>query len=67
MSLRREGVCDRVLHSTHIYSANVFSDITKDFKYDLRFQSSTIGALQKSVKSYLVSLFEDTNLRAIHK
>merc|ERR1712169_6738 len=36
------------------------------FKSDLRFQSSAIGALQESVESYLVSLFEDTNLCAIH-
>ncbi|WXC59314.1 hypothetical protein SNK03_005189, partial [Fusarium graminearum] len=37
-----------------------------DFKSDLRFQLSAIGALQESVESYLVSLFEDTNLCAIH-
>ncbi|KAG0675279.1 alpha-1,2-mannosyltransferase (Kre5) [Kluyveromyces marxianus] len=35
-------------------------------KTDLRFQSSAIGALQESVEAYLVSLFEDTNLAAIH-
>ncbi|KAF5657176.1 histone H3, partial [Fusarium circinatum] len=33
---------------------------------DLRFQSSAISALQESVESYLVSLFEDTNLCVIH-
>lgn len=41
-------------------------EIAQDFKSDLRFQSSAIGALQESVESYLVSLFEDTNLCAIH-
>ncbi|OBT50453.1 histone H3, partial [Pseudogymnoascus sp. 24MN13] len=29
-------------------------------------ESSAIGALQESVEAYLVSLFEDTNLCAIH-
>jgi len=37
-------------------------EIAQDFKSDLRFQSSAIGALQESVEAYLVSLFEDTNL-----
>merc|ERR1711964_819181 len=41
-------------------------EIAQDFKSDLRFQSSAIGALQGSVEAYLVSLFEDTNLCAIH-
>ncbi|KAL6930862.1 Histone H3 [Hanseniaspora guilliermondii] len=41
-------------------------EIAQQFKTDLRFQSSAIGALQESVEAYLVSLFEDTNLAAIH-
>ena len=41
-------------------------EIAQDFKTDLRFQSSAIGALQESAEAYLVSLFEDTNLCAIH-
>lgn len=41
-------------------------EIAQDFKSDLRFQSSAIGALQEAVEAYLVSLFEDTNLCAIH-
>uniref|UniRef100_A0AC35U4E0 PIPK domain-containing protein n=1 Tax=Rhabditophanes sp. KR3021 TaxID=114890 RepID=A0AC35U4E0_9BILA len=32
----------------------------------LRFQSAAIGALQEAVGAYLVGLFEDTNLCAIH-
>ena len=47
----------------HIFQVR---EIAQDFKSDLRFQSSAIGALQESVESYLVSLFEDTNLCAIH-
>jgi len=41
-------------------------EIAQDFKSDLRFQSSAIGALQEASEAYLVSLFEDTNLAAIH-
>jgi histone H3 len=33
---------------------------------DLRFQSTAIAALQEASEAYLVSLFEDTNLCAIH-
>jgi histone H3 len=41
-------------------------EIAQDFKADLRFQSSAIAALQESTEAYLVGLFEDTNLCAIH-
>ncbi|GFH08542.1 histone domain-containing protein [Haematococcus lacustris] len=37
-----------------------------DFKTDLRFQSSAVLALQEAAEAYLVGLFEDTNLAAIH-
>lgn len=41
-------------------------EIAQDSKADLRFQSSAIAALQEAAESYLVTLFEDTNLCAIH-
>ncbi|KAL0595904.1 histone H3.3, partial [Plecturocebus cupreus] len=41
-------------------------EIAQDFKTDLRFQSVAIGALQEASEAYLVGLFEDTNLCAIH-
>lgn len=41
-------------------------EIAQDFKTDLRFQSSAISALQEAAEAYLVGLFEDTNLCAIH-
>ena len=41
-------------------------EIAHDFKNDLRFQSTAIGALQEASESYLTSLFEDSNLCAIH-
>merc|ERR1712202_108023 len=41
-------------------------EIAQDFKTDLRFQSSTVMALQEASEAYLVGLMEDTNLCAIH-
>ena len=44
-------------------------EIALDFKPEgehYRFQGSAILALQESAEAYLVSLFEDTNLCAIH-
>nr|CAD1817962.1 unnamed protein product [Ananas comosus var. bracteatus] len=41
-------------------------EIAQDFKTDLRFQSSAVAALQEAAEAYLVALFEDTNLCAIH-
>ncbi|EGG19135.1 histone H3 domain-containing protein [Cavenderia fasciculata] len=41
-------------------------EIAQEFKSDLRFQSAAIQALQEASESYLVGLFEDTNLCAIH-
>ena len=41
-------------------------EIALDFKTDLRFQSSAVLALQEAAEAYLVGLFEDTNLAAIH-
>eukprot|EP01110_Echinostelium_bisporum_P002827 TRINITY_DN16_c0_g2_i1.p1 TRINITY_DN16_c0_g2~~TRINITY_DN16_c0_g2_i1.p1 ORF type:complete len:138 (+),score=68.55 TRINITY_DN16_c0_g2_i1:31-444(+) len=41
-------------------------EIAQDYKTDLRFQASAIAALQEASEAYLVSLFEDTNLCAIH-
>ncbi|XP_058514678.1 histone H3.3A-like [Ochotona princeps] len=41
-------------------------EIAQDFKTDLRFQSAAVGALQEASEAYLVGLFQDTNLCAIH-
>eukprot|EP00727_Mastigamoeba_balamuthi_P008634 m51a1_g4393 putative histone h3 (138) ;mRNA; f:364223-364750 len=41
-------------------------EIAQDFKTDLRFQASAILALQEATEAYLVGLFEDSNLCAIH-
>lgn len=41
-------------------------EVAQDFKGDARFQSIAVLALQESSEAYLVGLFEDTNLCAIH-
>jgi histone H3 len=46
----------------------VGQDFSQSYKHpiDLRFQASAILALQEAAEAYLVSLYEDTNLCAIH-
>ena len=41
-------------------------EIAQDFKTDLQFQAQAVGALQEASEAYLVGLFKDTNLCAIH-
>ena len=41
-------------------------EIASDYKSDLRFQSAAIYALQEATEAFMVGLFEDTNLCAIH-
>mmetsp|Transcript_3172 Transcript_3172/g.8954 ORF Transcript_3172/g.8954 Transcript_3172/m.8954 type:complete len:139 (-) Transcript_3172:437-853(-) len=41
-------------------------EVAGEFKTDLRFQTHAIMALQEASEAYLTSLFEDTNLCAIH-
>ena len=41
-------------------------EIAQDFKTDLRFQSAAILCLQEATEAYIVRLFDDANLCAIH-
>jgi histone H3 len=41
-------------------------EIAQEMNSNLRFQSSALGALQEASEAYLVGLFEDVNLCAIH-
>ncbi len=41
-------------------------EIAQEYKGDLRFQSQAVLALQEAAEAYMVGLFEDTNLCAIH-
>ena len=44
----------------------VVREIAQDFKTDLRFQSAAVLCLQEATEAYLVRLFDDANLCAIH-
>ena len=46
--------------------SRLIREIAQNFKNDLRFQASAIGALHEAMEAYLVGLFEDTNLCTIH-
>ncbi|XP_074310599.1 histone H3.3-like [Silene latifolia] len=41
-------------------------EVAQNFKSDLRFQTHAVLALQEAAEAFLVGLFEDTNLCAIH-
>jgi histone H3 len=41
-------------------------EVMQDFKSDFRFQSHALLAMQEAAEAYLVKLFEDANLAAIH-
>ena len=41
-------------------------EIAHEFNNELRFQASALMALQEASEAFLVGLFEDTNLCAIH-
>ena len=44
----------------------IVREIAQEYKSDLRFQSQAVLALQEATEAYMVGLFEDTNLCAIH-
>ena len=46
--------------------SRLVKEIAQDFKNELRWQGSAIKALQEASEAYLVGLFEDSNLCAIH-
>lgn len=41
-------------------------EVAEGYKSDIRFQGSAVLALQEASEAYLVGLFEDTNLCALH-
>ena len=41
-------------------------EIAQDYRHDIRLQSTALFALQSAAESFLVSLFEDTQLCALH-
>ena len=41
-------------------------EIVQDFMSDLRFTRLSLLAIQEAAESYIIQMFEDTNLCAIH-
>jgi histone H3 len=41
-------------------------EIAQEMKEEYRFQAAAMNALQEAAEAYLVNLFQDTNLCAIH-
>lgn len=41
-------------------------EIAQEYQSDVRFQSAAVLALQEAAEAYLIALFEDSNLCAIH-
>ncbi|CAH2021283.1 unnamed protein product [Acanthoscelides obtectus] len=62
----RPGKKYRIVDQRKLPFQRLVREIAQDFKTDLRFQSSAVMALQEASEAYLVGLFEDTNLCAIH-
>lgn len=46
--------------------ARLVREIAQDYKSELRFQQTCMEALQEAAEAYLVHLFEDANLCALH-
>ena len=46
--------------------SRLIREIAQDFRLELRFQASAIAALHEAMEDYIVNLFTDTNLCAIH-
>ena len=44
----------------------IVQEIVRSFRNDLRIQAAAIKGLQEAAEAYLVGLFEDSNLCAIH-
>lgn len=44
----------------------LIKEISQDFKTDLRWQKNALQAIQEAAEAYLVGLFEEANLCAIH-
>jgi histone H3/H4 len=60
------GVCTESFFGVCFSFAMQVREVAEEFKNDLRFQSTALLALQEAAEAFLVSLFEDTNLCAIH-
>lgn len=64
-SIRREQKSTRLYFARAAY-ARVVKEIVQEFNPELRMQRQAVDALQEALEAYLVSIFEDANLAAIH-
>ena len=55
-----------ILHSPHFVHYRLVCEIAGEIHFGLQFTMDAVRCLQEACKAYLVSLFEDTNLCAIH-
>ncbi|KAI1715415.1 core histone h2A/H2B/H3/H4 domain-containing protein [Ditylenchus destructor] len=44
----------------------VVREVTQDYKNEMRYATAALSALQEASEAYLIGLYEDTNLCAIH-
>ena len=63
--IRKEQVRTDLIFPHYAFAAFV-AEIGQDFKTDLRYTPEALGAIQAATESYLIGLFEDANLEAIH-
>jgi histone H3/H4 len=63
--IRKEQVRTDLIFPHYAFAALV-AEIGQDFKTDLRYTPEALGAIQAATESYLIGLFEDANLAAIH-
>jgi histone H3 len=56
--------CDLIIPKTAFQ--RLVKEVAQAYKADLRFQSAAVAALQEASEAYLVGLFEDINLCALH-
>lgn len=63
--IRRYQRSTELLIKRSAFQRLVFN-ITRELNNDMKFQLAALDALQEAAEAYLVGLFEDTNLCAIH-
>ena len=64
--VRSAATRSRQNSSSASFLQRLVREVAQDYKNDLRFQSSAVLALQEAAEAYMISLFEDTNLCAVH-
>jgi histone H3 len=61
---RYQKTCDLLIRKLPFQ--RLVREIAQDIKSDIRFQLAALACLQEGTEAYMVGLFDDTNLCAIH-